>query len=312
MQLWFLPLLFFIPVLAHADKQATELANTAHPDAMASHIRVVASIKPIHSLVAAIMQGVGQPELLLSSNQSPHHVSIRPSERRKLARADLIFWVAPNMESFMPRLLSSLDSKIQVISLVDINGLTLHRIRQADHRHISQHDNQHTQIDAHIWLNTYNIEKMADEITRQLVKLDPDHATHYKNNNKTLHQEIKKLREELSSLMKDKQHLFLTYHDGYQYFEQEFKLKNAGFVSSNADLRPSARHIQSMKELIRRYSIQCIFYDAPVEPPIMASLLAGSRAQAIELDPTGIRQPAGKQALFQIMRKMANQFRQCL
>lgn len=310
MRPWFLLILFFISALTHADGRAEEQADTTLPGT--SQLRVVASIKPIYSMVAAIMQGVGRPELLLSSNQSPHHYSIRPSERRKLSRADLIFWVSPNIESFMPRLLSSLDNKIQVIALIDTNNLTLHRVRLTDHQRISPHDNQHTQIDAHIWLNTYNIEKMTDEITRQLVSIDPDNARNYKNNNKILHEKINKLRDELGLLLKDKQHLFLTYHDGYQYFEQEFKLKNTGFVSSNPDLRPSARHIQSMKDLIRKYSIQCIFYDAPIEPPIMASLLAGSRAQAIELDPTGIRLPADEQALFKIMRKMADQFRQCL
>ena len=297
----FLTLLIFVSSLAHACAQAYEQAEN-------TPLKVIASIKPVHSLVAGIMQGVGQPELLLSSNQSPHHYSLRPSERLKLARADLIFWIGPNMESFMPRLLHSIDNKTQLVSLVDTEGLTLLPVRLADHHH----ENQHTAIDAHVWMNTDNIEKMADEITRQLVSIDPANTRQYKNNNKILHKKIKTLRNELRLKLKDKHSPFLTYHDGYQYFEQEFNLKNIGFISSGPELQPSAMHIQAMKKLIRRHSIQCIFYDAPSEPPIMTSLLTDSSARAIELDPTGIRLPAGKDTLWQIMRNLGENFQSCL
>lgn len=277
-----------------------------------TRLKVVASIKPVYSLVAGIMQGVAEPELLLTSNQSPHHYSLRPSERRKLAQADLIFWIGPNMESFMPRLLSNFDDKKQVISLININGLTLLPVRQPGHDAEHHDDNLHAQTDAHIWLDTHNIEIMADEITRRLVNIDPGNAQQYKNNNRTLHDKVKELRDELNSLLRDKQQPFLTYHDGYQYFEHEFNLQNSGFISINPERRPSARHIQSMKELILKHSIECIFYDAPVEPPIMHSLLAGNRAKAVELDPMGIRLPSNGQGLFRIMRAMGEKFHNCL
>lgn len=289
----FLSLLFFVSTLVQAN-------NTP--------LKVVASIKPVHSLVAGVMQGVGQPELLLSSNQSPHHYSLKPSERRKLARADLIFWIGPNMERFMPRLLHSLDNNTQLVSLVDTEGLTLLPARLTSYHH----ENQNTAIDAHIWMNTVNIEKMIDEITRQLVSIDPSNTRQYRNNNKILHKKIKILRKELSSKLKDRHSPFLTYHNGYQYFEQEFNLNNIGFVSSGPELKPSVMHIQAMKNLIYKHSIQCIFYDAPIEPPIITSLLTGSSARAIELDPTGIHHPAGEDNLLKIMRTLGDKFQNCL
>jgi zinc transport system substrate-binding protein len=306
MRIWLLSLLLILPALAQSD----ELANESHSSA--THIRVIASIRPIHSLVAGIMHGIGRPELLLSASQSPHHYSLKPSELEKLTRADLIFWIGPNMESFLPRLLSNLDDKTQIVSMIDSHGLTLLPARQPDHNSDHKDNNQHTQIDAHIWLNTRNMEIMIDEITRQLVKLDPENTPLYKNNNRILREKTGELRDELSSLLRDKQQPFLTYHDGYQYFEQEFNLKNAGFISSHPELRPSAKHVQAMKELIRRDSIECIFYDAPVKPPIMTSLLVSSNAKAVELDPMGVRLTPGELDLFQIMRAMGRKFHNCL
>ena len=306
MRFWLLSILFFISAFSYAAEQAES-----------THLRVIASIKPVHSMVAAIMHGVGRPDLLLTSNQSPHHYSLKPSERRLLAHADLIFWIGPNLESFLPRLFSSLDKEITLISLIDTSGLTLHALRQPGHHaddatHDTQEGNQLNRIDAHIWLNTHNIELMLDEITRQLVNADPDNAQQYKNNNNALHNKVEDLRTELTSLLKEKQRPFLTYHDGYQYFETEFNLKNAGFVSIDPELRPSAHHIQTLKETMHEHSIQCIFYDAPFEPPIIGSLLHDDNAKAVELDPTGLRLPAGKETLFQIMLSLGKKFHDCL
>jgi zinc transport system substrate-binding protein len=286
----------------------------AHGESSKDAPRVIASIKPVHSLVASIMQGVAQPELLLNTSQSPHHYSLRPSERRKFAQADLTFWIGPSMESFMPRLLNNPDAEKQVISLLNTKGLTLLPVRHPGHNHSQTHqdDKSHTQIDAHIWLNTGNIKIMADEITRRLVDIDPDNKHHYESNNKNLQKKIKKLQVVLGQLLREKQQPFLTYHDGYQYFEHEFGLHNAGFVSNNPERRPSAMHIQSLRKLIHKHSIGCIFYDAPVEPPIIATLLTGNQARAIELDPMGTRLPINEQNLFQIMHAMGEKFSNCL
>lgn len=280
----------------------------AYAQAGKAHLKVVTSIKPVHSLVAGIMQGVGQPELLLSSSQSPHHYSLRPSERRKLAQADLIFWIGPRLESFIARVLNGLDKKTKIVSLINTEGLTLLPARSSVHNQ----KNRHTALDVHIWMNTANIEKMIDEITQQLISIDPDNSWQYRNNNKVLRKKISTLRNELSSKLKNKHNPFLTYHDGYQYFEQEFNLKNIGFISSGSEIKPGARHIQTMKKLIRTQSVQCVFYDAPTEPPIMTSLLAGSNARAIELDSTGIRLAADKNTLWHIMHNLGESFQSCL
>jgi zinc transport system substrate-binding protein len=65
---------------------------------------VVASIKPIHSLIAGIMQGVGEPALLMRGGQSPHDFSLRPSDMRLLQGADLVVWVGPDVETSLARL----------------------------------------------------------------------------------------------------------------------------------------------------------------------------------------------------------------
>lgn len=287
-------------------------------------LRIVASIKPVHSLVAAITEGVLEPELLMSSNQSPHHYSLRPSERKMLAEADLVFWIGPNMESFMPRLLDSLENKNRAVALIQTPGLTLLSLRAGGHMHSDDEHDDHdaplhdaaeasadySKIDAHIWLNTRNAELLLDAITQQIITADPAHRPQYQHNNQRLHAQVAELRTTLQASLRALDYAFLTYHDGYQYFETEFDLHNVGFVTS-AESQPGARRISELKKIIQTQQVECIFYDAPEKPAILKSLLSDSRAGTAMLDPVGFYIAPGKNNWFEIMHALAKQFINC-
>lgn len=281
------------------------LLTTTHIQAAPN---VMVSIRPLHSLVSGVMQGVTEPALLLDSAQSPHHTSLKPSDRRRLARADLIFWIGPELESSMPKLLENLHGKARVVALIETEQLTRLPLRQS-HR---EHDDTSLRTDGHIWLDTLNVTILVDEISRHLIEVDPANSQQYLENQKKLHESINALREKLHLSLGKNLPPFLSYHDAYQYFEHEFGLRNIGFVTNSHELQPSARRILELKKTIKHTSIQCLFYDAPFRPPVINTLLAETRAKAIALDPIGIKTAAGPQAWFQIMQSLADSFKDCL
>ncbi|MDH5387366.1 MAG: zinc ABC transporter substrate-binding protein [Gammaproteobacteria bacterium] len=285
----------------------------------AKPLRIVASIKPVHSLVAGITQGVIEPELLMGSQQSPHHYSLRPSERRMLAKADLIFWIGPSLESFLPRILGSLKNKKKSVSLMQTQGLHLLPLRQIDNDHREQGHDEHdhsageqasSKMDAHFWLNTYNADILVDVISQKIINLDPEHQQQYQANSQRLHDQIAQLRKTLQTSLSSVKNAFLTYHDGYQYFEAEFNLNNAGFITAS-ELQPGARRISELKKLIEEKNIECIFYDAPTEPPILKSLVANNKTNTFMLDPVGVFIPPGKNAWFETIHALTQQFINC-
>lgn len=274
---------------------------------------VVVSIKPVHSLVSGVMQGVSRPELLIHSNQSIHHYSLKPSDRRLLANADLIFWVGSELEIFLPRLLNNLDRTTRVVSLIENEKLTRLPMRQIHNEHNDKHQQPDRPIwDGHIWLNTHNVDVMINDITQHLVKIDPDNAPHYKNNQKKLHEQTKNLRKNLHAQLGKTSQPFISYHDAYQYFEHEFKLNNKGFVTGSEELSPGAHRILEVKKIIASNSIQCVFYDTPLKPSVIKTLMSETGVKSIELDPTGMQFEYGDQAWFKIMRTMAASFNSCL
>ena len=102
-------------------------------------VKVVASIKPIHSLASSLMDGVGKPDLIVDGYASPHGFAMKPSHAKMLQEADIIFWVGEDLENFLVKPLSSIAKKAEKIELMDIKGLTVLKFRERnifdDHDH---------------------------------------------------------------------------------------------------------------------------------------------------------------------------------
>ena len=113
---------------------------------------VVATVKPVHSLVSAVMDGVGAPKLLLEAGQSPHTYSLTPSDAGALERADLVVWVGPALEAFLARPVRNIAQDDAAFELIRLEGLSLLRTREggawAEHAH-AHGDGDHGHGESH-------------------------------------------------------------------------------------------------------------------------------------------------------------------
>jgi zinc transport system substrate-binding protein len=95
-----------------------------------AELKVVTSIKPIHSLASYLMDGVGKPDLIVDGYASPHGFSMKPSHAKMLQNADIVFWVGEGMENFLEKPLSSIAKKAEKIELMEIKGLNVLKFRE--------------------------------------------------------------------------------------------------------------------------------------------------------------------------------------
>ncbi|MBO23435.1 MAG: zinc ABC transporter substrate-binding protein, partial [Rhodospirillaceae bacterium] len=114
-------------------------------NAYANPPAVVVSIKPIHSLVAGVMQGIGTPSLIVQGGGSPHAFTLRPSNARALQNADVIFWVGPSLETFLDGPIDTLGDKARVVSLTEAHGLQHMAFREGGpfEAHAHNHEDDH-------------------------------------------------------------------------------------------------------------------------------------------------------------------------
>ena len=116
-----------------------------------AEINVVASVKPVHSLVSGVMDGVGKPDLIVQGSASPHTYSLRPSQARQLEDADLVFWMGHELESFLEQPLEAIATKAHVVELIDSSKLKKIQMREGGMFDAHAHDDHddHDEQDDH-------------------------------------------------------------------------------------------------------------------------------------------------------------------
>ena len=274
-------------------------------------LNVVVTIKPLHSLVASLMKGVIQPQLLLTSSQSAHHTNLRPSDYRKLADADIVFWAGASLESFIPAVEKKHQGHTQYISLIKTDGLTLLPIRgKQEHSHHENHHSNHT--DPHFWLSTINAKIIVSAITQKLIDADAVNSSLYLRNKEQTLARLNVLSERLTQKLENNTAPFITYHDAYQYFENENKLTGAHFVTTSTEHSPGIKRIKDLKHLIDTENIQCVFYEPPNIPPLLNTLLEKKSVRLLPIDPAGTQIASGKTHYFELMSQTAKKIHGCL
>lgn len=288
---------------------------------------VIVSIKPVHSLVAGVMEGIGEPELLIDGAASPHAYSLRPSQARALERADVVFWIGHELEAFLEKPIETLGGDARVVSLSDADGLFLLPFREGggfeDHDHAAGEARNHDvhaghgrdddAVDMHIWLDPENAKAMVDEIRAALADADPANAERYASNAQALQQRLAGLTTDLEArLAPVRDRPFLVFHDGYHYFENRFGLAAAGAITLNPEIMPGAERLSVIRERLEAYKNACVFAEPQFEPKIVSVVIEGTNARSAVLDPLGASIESGPDLYFTLLQQMADSFRNCL
>ena len=301
------------------------LAAGALAPASADEPAVVASIKPIHSLVAGVMASVGEPVLLVKGAGSEHSYSLRPSAARALERADVVFWVGETMETFLIRPLQTLAAEAEVIELSELPGLTLLPTREGgmwqahereDEAHAENHDEHedaHGETDMHIWLDPDNAKALVAAIATVLGEADPANAATYQSNAARVRDQIDTLDRTLADRLKAvRDRPYVVFHDGYQYFERRYGTNAVGAITINPTQRPGARRLEEIQARLEQLDAACVFAEPQFEPALVDTLIEGTNGRKGVLDPLGSGFEAGPGQYFQLMNGLADSLVACL
>ncbi|MBC2887545.1 zinc ABC transporter substrate-binding protein ZnuA [Ochrobactrum sp. CM-21-5] len=289
---------------------------------------VVVSIKPLHSIVAAVMQGVGEPKLIVQGAGSEHVYSLKPSDAEAIEHAKVIFWAGPSMETFLDKSIDTLGEGATVVALGDAEGLTRLKFREGgpfeahdhgheDHDHAAEagegHHDHHGEYDLHFWLDPENGKVLAGDIARVLSESDPEHAAQYEKNAKAYAEKLNALTKEVTAelgAVKDKP--FIVFHDAYQYFENRFGIKAAGSITVSPEKAPGAARIKEIHDKIKSLGAACVFSEPQFEPKLVNTVIDGTDAKTGVLDPLGAELRDGPDLYQQLISNLAHSLKNCL
>lgn len=296
------------------------LALALAAPAWAEPPKVVVSIKPLHSLVAALMDGVAVPELLVKSSADPHSYTLKPSEAQALSAAGLVVWAGPGVETFLEKPLAALAGNARVVRLDRERGLKLMKARAGgvwegeEAAHGDKHDHKHGEIDGHVWLDPDNAASILRAVLRELSAIDTGNAAKYAANGEALFAALKRLDGELKQQLAPlKGKRFVVSHDSIQYFEKRYGLAAAGSIAISPDRPPSARRLYEIRARIMRDKVVCVFGEPQVPDTLVKTAVEGTKARTGIIDTDGgLGVPEGKDAYFMIMRNIAGALAACL
>lgn len=276
--------------------------------------KVVVTLKPVHSLVAGVMAGVGQPRLLLAANGDAHNHALRPSEASALAEADLVIWIGPELEGYLAKALSNLTIDARIITLLRTPELALLAARAGGvWKGHAGNGNGNDDIDPHLWLDTRNAKVIVGQAVAALSRLDPEHSAAYRRNGNDVLVGLGELETEIHRLLAPVRGLpYLVLHDAYQYFEARFRTRGIGAIAIAPGRKPGARRLSAIRQSLRKGKTRCLFQDGDFNSNIVQALIQGVDMRVAILDPIGRTVPPGPNAYGVILRQLAGNLENCL
>ena len=310
-----------------------------------AELKVVASIKPIHSLASYLMDGVGKPSLIVDGYASPHGFALKPSHAKMLQEADIIFWVGEDLENFLEKPLSSIAKKAEKIELMEAHGLNKLKFRERnifddhddhghddhghkkkddhddhdDHGHKKKDDHDdhddheghhHGEFDPHIWLDPINAKVILNEMVEHLIENDAKNASTYKSNLDKALKDIDKLTMEVMTEL-NQSTSSIVFHDAYQYFEKRFNVNVLGAFTVNTDVMPGAEQLSEIREIIEHDKVACVFSEPQFNPDIIKAVAKDMNIKSGVIDPLGATLNPGKDLYFDLIKNMSKSFKGC-
>ena len=292
------------------------VASTLLIGSAQAEVKVLTSIKPLQLIAAAVQDGVAIPEVLLPPGASPHNYALRPSDVRKVQSVDLLYWIGPDMEGFLPRVLGG--RSLPSVAVQDLPGLKLRHFGADNHSHAEEadehdHDHRPGSLDAHLWLSPVNARVIADKMAADLSAADPANAQRYQSNAKAFDARLDALDQRLKKRLANVEGKpYFVFHEAFDYFEDAYGLKHAGVFAVAAEVQPGAQHVAAMRKRLQEVGKTCVFSEPPLRPRLAETLVAGLPVKLAELDALGGYTPATAQGYEQVLEKLGNDLAGCL
>lgn len=283
--------------------------------------QIVASIKPVELLVRAIATNDMHTTTLVPPGASPHNYSMTPSKRRALAAADVIFWVGPDMETFLSRLLSSDDLGPRSVALGgasdDSAGATHHHhehhpVERTGQAHAHSHHHGEGE-DPHIWVDPQSALAMAATIRDTLVQRYTSKEAALNRNFTRLKKAISQQENTLKQQLMPLQGISLfAYHSAFNRFAEHYNLNLVRVLTLNPELSPGAKHLADVQSRLQTAHHPCLLIEPQFNRQWWRSITNGLDVTLSTWDPlaTDIEATAGGYVAFQ--QSIADALLQCL
>ena len=284
----------------------------------AAATNVVASIKPVELLVKAVAGDSVEVSTLVPPGSSPHNYSMKPSQRRALEQADVIFWVGPDMETFLNRLLGGKEFAGRAVAFLESEGgESEHDEHHDEHGHDHESDAHHHDHgdgeDPHIWVDPMLALDMAKDIRNVLSELEGVNPEELNANLERFQTELLNKEQSIRASFAGLDDISLfAYHDAFTRYAEHYGLTLEGVLTLNPELSPGARHIADVQAKLEAANHPCLLTEPQFNRQWWRSITEGLNVTFSTWDPLATDIESTPAGYIEFQQSVADAVLKCL
>ncbi len=295
--------------------------------ALPAHSAVVASIKPLGFIAAAIAEGITPVEVLLPDGASEHDYALRPSDVKRIKNADLVVWVGPEMEAFLTKSAATLPASknLEIAALPAVKSQLIrgseeeeedehqHSSEKSDDPESSHSHHHHGEYNMHLWMSPSIARQSAVAIHGKLLELMPQRKAKLDANLQQFEAKLAETDKQISAqLAPVRNRGYFVFHDAYSYFEKQYGLSPAGHFTVNPEIQPGAQRLHQIRTQLVEQKAVCVFAEPQFRPAVIDAVSRGTSVRKGTLDPLGTGISLTKDSYVKFLSQLSSQYASCL
>ena len=295
--------------------------------ALPAHSAVVASIKPLGFIAAAISEGITPVEVLLPDGASEHDYSLRPSDVKRIKNADLVVWVGPEMEAFLTKPAAALPASknLEIAALPAVKSQLIrggeeeeeheegHASDKSEDQDSSHTHHHHGEYNMHLWMSPKIAQESAVAIHGKLLELMPESKAKLDANLQQFEAALAETDKHIGAQLAPVRNKgYFVFHDAYSYFEKHYGLSPAGHFTVNPEIQPGAQRLHQIRTQLVEQKAVCVFAEPQFRPAVIDAVSRGTSVRKGTLDPLGMGISLTKDSYVKFLSQLSSQYASCL
>ncbi len=251
-----------------------------------SRPRVVVSIYPLFDLARRVAGPDAEVSLLLSPGKSEHGFERTPQAVEAAGRAQLGIMVGLGLDPWLESLLKESAPKARLLKSGDRVPT---RALDAEHSGDSgPFMGDEAAIDPHVWLDPQRARLIVRAIGEELSRVDPPHATAYRDRATEVDRSLEELDKELAArTMALPRRSLVTFHAGFGYFAERYGLEILAILEPSPGTAPTEAHLAGIRAILRDRKVPALYSEPQLDPGPAKRLSEEARIPLGVLDPVG-------------------------
>jgi len=247
---------------------------TAGPSAAEQPLNVLATVGMIADVARGVVGDCAQVAALLGAGSDPHTHRATPADVRKLAAADLIFYVDPALEARLADVLAGLSGRTSTVGLA--------RAAFEPALLLEDPDSPGT-LDPHLWMDVSRWARIAPVIADAVAARRPDCAAAMADNVAALTGQFDALHGWVGAAIAsipEARRILVTAHDAFGYFADAYGIEASEAIEGiSTESEASIGDIRAVADFIIERAVPAVFVETTINPRTIEALVAEVRAR---------------------------------